>query len=155
MAEGRDGDGSQDVAGVFASGRLSRAGFDVADLTSKGSVLPSSSSSAGPELTEDVCRRLLQRLIDGHRATGDTFENPAAQSQEVVIELHDVARVLQVLRDDRALGDELAKLLAAALGQKWDARFREKARLVKEFRTLVQMHRIQGGGQLGGGGTRN
>ena len=68
--------------------------------------------------------------------------------------MHDVARVRQVLRDDRALGDELAKLLAAALGQKWDARFREKARLVKEFRTLVQMHRIQGGGRLGGGAGR-
>ena len=107
------------------------------------------------KLTDEVCRHLLQRLIDRHRATGDTFQNPAAQSQEVAVQLHDVVRVQQVFQNDRALGDELGTLLGAALGEKWDARFKDKARLVQEFRTLVQMHFIQGGGQLGGGGTRN
>ena len=69
---------------------------------------------------------------------GDKFKNASAQSPAVCIEAHDVERVRRVLGNDRALGDELGKLLGAALGQRWDMRPREKARLVGEFKELLQ-----------------
>ena len=99
-------------------------------------------------LTEEEWRDLLQRFIEGRRATDERFCNVAAMSGSIGVHEKDVRSAREAFESDERLGAELGRLLHAVL-QGPEPGPEAQRRYARTFRGLVHVHLSQGSYTLG------
>ena len=100
-------------------------------------------------LSDVDLRRLVQQFVERRRAVDERARNEAAMSGSIAVNEDDVLLVRRAFSKEKELGAVLARILGAAHASGAERRSRVQVKYARDFKVMVQMRRIQGGGTLG------